>query len=288
MKRVILGQMIGSVIAVISICLIASSPVLASAISEIKSNELVEMETRPGIKEKFILVKPVEPKASVILLEGGPGKLDLGSLSGRPTIGNQNVTLLVQKRDDLSKKGLIVAAVDAPSDQQSKRGMELDFRIGNEHAQDIKAIANYLRTQANIPVWVVGISASTLSVPNAVIRLGEGIDGIVLLSSGTKMRKEWPLFKSHPNGILDMELGKVKVPALIIAHEGDQCDLTPPADAIKIKEALINSPKAEVVKFSGGASARSDACREKSPHGFYGIEEQVITAIADFIKANSK
>jgi pimeloyl-ACP methyl ester carboxylesterase len=284
----VIGRTIRLTIFVIFVCLIASSPVFSSPISEIKSNELVQIETRPGIKEKFILVKPVDPKASVVLLEGGPGKLDLSSLFGKPMVGNQNVTFLIKNRDDLAKQGLIVAAVDAPSDQQSKRGMELDFRIGNEQAQDIKAIANYLRAQANIPVWVVGISASTLSVPNAVIRLGEGIDGIVLLSSGTKMHKDWPIFKSHPNGILDMELGKVKVPVLIIAHEGDQCDLTPPADAIKIKEALVNSPKAEVVKFSGGASARSDACRELSPHGFYGIEQQVIEAIADFIKANSK
>ena len=39
---------------------------------KIESNKLVEIETRPGIKQKFILIKPANPVASVILFEGGP------------------------------------------------------------------------------------------------------------------------------------------------------------------------------------------------------------------------
>ena len=85
-----------------------------------------------------------------------------------------------------------------------------------------------------------------------------------------------------------MDLHKITVPALIIAHKEDKCDLTPPSGAPKIKEAIVNSQKVEVMYFSGGKRPLSEPCRPKSPHGFYGIEEQVIIAIADFIKANSK
>jgi hypothetical protein len=281
-------RLIGSAIAAISVCLIASSFCLTASASEIKSNELIKIDTRPGVKQKFILMKPINPTASVVLLDGGPGKLDLSSLSGKPSVGNKNVTFLIEKRDVFANKGLVTAAMDAPSDQQSRKGMELEFRISNEHAQDIKAVADYMRSQVNVPIWVVGISASTLSVPNAAIRITEGLDGIVLLSSGTKMPRQWTIFKSHPNGVLDMQLDKIIVPTLIIAHKDDKCDLTPPDGAQKIKDALINSPRAEVLYFTGGAKPRSEACREKSPHGFYGIEEEVITAIADFIIANSQ
>ncbi len=255
---------------------------------KIESNKLVEIETRPGINQKFILIKPANPVASVILFEGGPGKLNLKSFFGKPSVRSKKTTLLIRKREDFAKHGLITTVIDTPSDQQSKKGMDIFFRISDEHAKDIKAVIKYLGKAANVPVWLIGISAASFSVPHVAIRIKEGIDGLVLLSSGTKMRKKWPIFKSHPNGILDMDLHKITIPVLIIAHKEDKCDLTPPSGAPKIKEALVNSPKVEVMYFSGGKRPLSEPCRSHSPHGFYGIEEQVITAIADFIKVNSK
>ncbi len=53
---------------------------------KIESNKLVEIETRPGINQKFILIKPANPIASVILFEGGPGKLNLKSFFGKPSV----------------------------------------------------------------------------------------------------------------------------------------------------------------------------------------------------------
>jgi len=73
---------------------------------------------------------------------------------------------------------------------------------------------------------------------------------------------------------------------LIISHKEDKCEETPAADAPRLKAALVNSPKAEVMYFTGGKKPREKRCWGLSAHGFYGIEDQVVTAIAEFIKSN--
>jgi hypothetical protein len=264
--------------------------------AEILSSELVKLETRPGVTQKFILIKPENPMASVILFAGGNGKLKLGSAFGKPTVSNLSKNFLVRTREDFAKHGLNVAVVDAPSDMAGKkRGMvtfsketKKVFRMSDEHVQDIKAVVNYLQTQGNIPVWLVGTSAGTVSATNGAIHIKEGIYGLVLTSTLTRFGKKFPMYSSHPKGVLDMELLKITFPTLIVSHKEDKCRLTPASDAPELKAALVSSPKVEVMYFTGGRRPKSKPCQALSAHGFYGIEDQVVTAIADFIKSNSK
>ncbi len=79
-------------------------------------------------------------------------------------------------------------------------------------------------------------------------------------------------------------LGRVTVPTLVLSHKKDGCDITPAADAPKLKRALSKSPRAEVVLLDGGLPPQSDPCQAKSEHGFLGIEDQAVKAITDFIK----
>jgi hypothetical protein len=85
-----------------------------------------------------------------------------------------------------------------------------------------------------------------------------------------------------------MGLDKITVPTLIISHKEDKCFATPALDAPKIKKAIINSPKVDVMYFTGGKRAIENECSGLSAHGFYGIEDQVVSAIADFIESNPK
>jgi dienelactone hydrolase len=265
----------------------AAPPTCESAESaEIKSSELAKLETRPGVKLKFIVIKPTNPVASVVLLEGGYGILQLGSAFGKPTVGEKRrFGFLTRTRKEFAKSGVMVALVDKPSDRQK---IEADFRMSSEHAQDLKAVISHLKSEADVPIWLVGMSFGTVSAPNGAIRLKEEVDGLVLVSSVTHSRKKWPTHNSHPNVILDMDLDKITVPTLIVSHQDDKCETTPPSDAPKLKAALANSPKVEVMYFSGGKKPKSKPCRARSAHGFYGIEDEVVSAIVDFIKANSK
>ena len=256
-----------------------------SLAAEIVSNAIVQLESRPTINQPFILIRPAKPVASVILFAGGKGKLELFSANGKVIMGKMKVNFVVKMREQFANHGFMVAVYEVPSDQKAN-GMRTVWRLGEEHAKDIGAIVQYLKEQADIPVWLVGTSRGTISAVNGAVRLQKAIDGLVLTSSMTKIPKEWRAHKDHPNGILDMDLEKITVPTLIVSHRDDRCKVTPPEDSDRLQSAFVNASIVDLLFFTGGKKAVHKPCMAKSPHGFYGIEDHVVAAIADFIKAN--
>lgn len=247
------------------------------------TEKVVSLESRPGVQQQFLLIQPAEPKAAVVLFAGGHGALDLEIRSGRPLIGWGANNFLVRSRNLFALQKLMVAVMDAPSDCKE---MSAAWRMGSAHATDIQAVLAHLRLKANIPRWVVGTSMGTFSAANAAIRLKALVHGLVLTSSITRTRKKWSIAATHPNGIIDMQLETVAAPVLVAAHRDDGCRLTPAADAEKIKNRFIRSHRVQVHYVSGGRPPESDPCHAMSAHGFLGIEEEVVRAIADFITAN--
>jgi pimeloyl-ACP methyl ester carboxylesterase len=244
---------------------------------------LVQVTSRPGIEQKFLLVKPDKPTAAVILFAGGHGGLQLSSFFGKPGMAWGKVNFLVRTRKQFADHGFLVAVIDSPSDHQK---MDANWRISSDHVKDIDAVIKYLRSNFNLPVWVIGTSRGTYSASNAAIQLGTEIQGLVLTSSITHSAKNSDIYSSHPNGIMNMDLGKISVPTLITVHKDDACVYTPATNAEKLKVAISNAPKVEVKYFSGGKRPESRPCQAKSEHGYFGIEDIVVAAIADFIRAN--
>jgi pimeloyl-ACP methyl ester carboxylesterase len=240
----------------------------------------VSIQTPRGAKQAFILIKPDNPVASVILFAGGHGALGLNSASTmRWGAGN----FLVRSRHQFANHGLMVAVVDAPSDQQG--GMNAIFRMGAAHAADIGAVAAYLKKQADLPVWLVGTSMGTFSAAGGAID-ATAIDGLVLTSTITRAKRGWKIAGSHRDGVASMPLQRVSVPTLIVSHRKDGCDLTPAADAPKLSKRLTKASKVDVVLLDGGLPPQSDPCEAKSQHGYLGIEAEAVAAIAKFVKAN--
>jgi hypothetical protein len=254
----------------------------------VKSKEFVEISTRPGVSQGLILVRPMkQPIATVILFAGGPGKLKLGYSHGAPVIGGEK-DFLVRTMDLFSDHGLMVALVDSPSDLRSD-GMSAHFRINRDHTEDMRAVISYVKNIAEIPVWLAGTSRGTFSVTNCAVSAGEGIDGIVLTSCVTRSSRQlYPrVYRSHPHGILDMNLEKIAVPTLIISHRDDQCYVSPPSNIPKVQKSLLNAPEVKVNYFNGGRKGSGEACSPLSAHGFYGIETQVVSTISEYVKSLS-
>lgn len=245
--------------------------------------KLVKLETRTGITQKFMLIKPNTSVASVVLLEGARGRLKLQSFLGKPYTGGGK-GVLERNRENFANHDFMVALVDAPSDKQTKGMIDL-FRTSSEHARDMHAVITYLKREENIPIWLVGFSMGTFSTANAAIRLGKQIDGLILISSNVRGGKT-EATKHFQNGILDMSLEKITVPTLLLAHKNDKCQYNPPEGAAKIQKRLINAPIVKVNYFSGGKRSISHPCYPLSSHGFYGLDEEVLTTIAEFIKSN--
>jgi pimeloyl-ACP methyl ester carboxylesterase len=256
--------------------------VLAAAGAAYADTTLVSIQTPRGAKQSFILIKPDKPAASVILFAGGHGALGLKSASDMKW-GKGN--FLVRTRDQFAAQGLMVAVIDAPSDEQD--GMNAIFRMSKAHADDIGAVATYLKKQAALPVWVVGTSMGTFSAAGGAIG-AKAVDGLVLTSTITRSKPDWKIAGSHPQGVASMALPEVTVPALILSHRKDGCAITPAADAPKLKARLAKAKTADIVLLDGGDPPQSDPCDAKSQHGFLGIESKAVGAIADFIKSHGQ
>ena len=253
-----------------------------SETAQTQNTTLVSIMTPRGAKQAFILIKPDKPVASVILFAGGHGALGLRSASSMKW-GKGN--FLVRTRDKFAAHGLMVAVADAPSDRQ--KGMNAIFRMSKAHGGDIGAVADYLKKQAAVPVWVVGTSMGTFSSAEGAI-VAKNVDGLVLTSTITRAMPQWNIARSHRDGVASMPLQKITVPALIVSHAKDGCGITPAADAPKLRKGLANAKPVDVILLSGGDRPKSAPCEAMSQHGFLGIEGQAVDTIAKFIKANSK
>jgi pimeloyl-ACP methyl ester carboxylesterase len=243
---------------------------------------LVSIPTPRGATQAFILIKPDHPVASVVLFAGGPGALGLKSASSMKW-GAEN--FLVRTRDKFAGHNFMVAVVDAPSDQQ--QGMNAIFRMSNAHADDIGAVAGYLKNQAGVPVWLIGTSMGTFSAAGGAIA-AKNIDGLVLTSTITRAMPDWIIAKTHPNGVASMALPKITVPTLIVSHRKDACKVSPAANAPKLRIRLTKASKVEIALLDGGDPPQSDPCEAKAAHGYFGIETETVDTIAKFVGGNSK
>ena len=52
-------------------------------------------------------------------------------------------------------------------------------------------------------------------------------------------------------------------------------------------KSLKNAPKVEQIAFEGGLRGGGRHCDGSGPHGFLGIEDEVVRAIGNWIKANN-
>jgi pimeloyl-ACP methyl ester carboxylesterase len=240
------------------------------------SNEsVVELGTRPGATQRVLLNTPKAARASLILCAGGHGNLDMRN-NGDIRWGKGN--FLVRSREFFVDNGFLVALVDAPSDRKNHRGMLDGFRSSVEHARDIAEVINYLRKKAPVPVWLVGTSRGSTSAANAAIRITRGgPDGLVLTSGLTR-------WNDKGGNLLDMALEELRMPTLVVHHRNDGCKHTPYSGVRKIMERLPNSSTSEYISFTGGKSPVSRPCGPKSQHGFYGIEEEVVNVISEWIR----
>ena len=171
----------------------------------------------------------------------------------------------------------MVAVLDAPSDRIEGPALEY-FRQSDEHAIDVAHVIALLRKEAAIPVWLVGTSRGTTSVANAAIRLKEnGADGLVLTAS---------MVGNDRDRLPSMAIDTIRVPALVVHHEQDQCKYCLFRHVPLLMAGLKGSPRAELVGFTGGGPPKGDPCLAFHYHGFVGIEAVVVKRIAEWIKSN--
>jgi hypothetical protein len=236
------------------------------------SQSVVDVPTRPGVSQRFVVLAPPLPKAAVVLFAGGHGGLQIAN-DGRFAWGAGN--FLVRSRQLFADRQLAVAVVDAPSDRQSPPFLS-GFRQTREHVADIKAVIAWLREHVQAPVWLIGTSRGTQSAAFVATQLTgrDGPDGLVLTSTILTDKRGRP--------VPAMDFEKLQIPVLVVHHEDDGCSLCLFRDMPLLMKKLDGVPRKELAAFKGGES-RGDPCEAHAYHGYHGIEREVVGRIASWI-----
>jgi len=198
---------------------------------------------------RAVLIKPNAPRASVILLPGGDGAINVGE---NGDIGSLKFNQLVRTRHVYAERGLAVLVADTNT--------PLDGAI--QYMAGIKR-----------PVTVIATSRGTLRAAEGIAR-GARPDALVLTSG----------FLSAESGSGQNVVSILGSPAslprtLVIHHSRDSCRATLPAGV----EPFVkwSAGRARAVWLSGGIN-EGDPCQARAYHGFNGLDGQVVGIAAEF------
>lgn len=234
------------------------------------AEEVVTVDTRPGVTENFLLDAPPSgaPVATLVLFSGDVGRIN----------GGKSGNFLVRTRLGFAAQGFEVATVAPPSDRLAT-GMDEAFRTSAEHVTDVTAIIAELRRRVAVPVWLVGTSMGTVSAASIAARAPAGtIDGLALTSSivanagGTR---------AIPAVV---DVAAIRVPVVVLHNREDACPLCPFALVPAFVAAFTHAPRTRLLTVSGGSPPRTGPCEEYSRHGYYGVEDQAVAAVSQAIK----
>ena len=223
--------------------------------------EIVVLPTRPGIKQRVLILRPDgKAKGSVLLFKGGPGSNPFYEVSDGFILGGN---FLTRSAPLFARQGFIAVIVDTPSDRS---GGFADYdRQSPKHLKDIQAVVSHLLEKGDTPIFLVGTSRGTYSVAYLAQEMtSEHVKGIVLTSS------------------MD-DIGSVttKYPVLFVHHRDDECFVTTYSNAVQSYERT-SSPQKAFVTVRGGKPPRGRVCGAFAQHGFIGKESQVVKVITDW------
>jgi len=226
---------------------------------------------------RAILLKPEKPVASVILLVGGHGQMDIapgGSMKwGR---GNQ----LVRTRASYVKQGFAVLVPDIAPDWKAEKNPKWGYRWNVRHGADIGALVAYMRKIAE-PVVIVANSRAAVSL------------GVTLLVTKEKNRPDLAVMTvpmlmpveeqpSFVKGIQDKP-ERAQIQMLIVSNKNDVCSFTLP-ELIADFQKWRGADKLDVVMLEG-PQGTGHPCESEAAHGFAGIDDQVVETVSAWIKS---
>ena len=237
--------------------------------------EMVTLSARPGVTQSYFLTSiPQNLRAVALLFPGSGGLIELRTENGKPRFNQGN--FLVRSRAEFTKRGVVAAILDAPSDQQGGWGMGDDFRLGAAHFTDISAVIEGMEKRfPGVPLFLVGTSRGTISAAALGARFGERAAGAVLTST---MFRQTPKNSKEPGqGLSKFDFATIKAPLLFVHHVSDQCESTPYGGAARL------SDKYPLITVFGGASPQSGPCDAFSQHGFLGKESETVEEIVNWM-----
>jgi pimeloyl-ACP methyl ester carboxylesterase len=236
------------------------------------SNEFViNLNLPDGTRQRVLYAASAHPQAILVMLPGGAGELGLH----RDGDIKHDDNFVVRTRSLWVAQNYAVLIPDT-IDHENLRGL----RSSPDYAAIVAALVQLAQTKAAAPIFLFGTSQGSIAAMNGAAHARpDTIAGVILTESVSRLGHSGET-------VFDADPQDVRVPALVVANDEDQCDVAPPEDAPRIAAAMSHSPDVHLIHVSGGVDKSAQACGSLSPHGYYGIEPQVIGAISGWIKTH--
>lgn len=208
----------------------------------------------------FVASPTGAPRGVVVLIPGGDSQLRIGPDGSPKPSGN----FVIRTRQLWIDAGFAIAYLSDPTDLR-------------EPIARLRPLG--------VPIVLVSTSRGTIVAAQNAASLGAaGPDQIVLTSpvtSGGPLTAEKR--PGIPISLAEINVQPVSVPTLIVTNDGDTCGVSTPAGALAL--ATRFTPPAPVVHVNS-AQIRSAPCEAFSPHGYLGIEGDVVGKIIGWVKSN--
>jgi hypothetical protein len=245
---------------------------------------VLDVPLADGDTQRILYVAPPHPRATLVMLPGGAGDVGLE----RDGDIRHDHNFVVRTRAAWVARGYAVLIPDA-LDHENLRGL----RSSPGYARLVAALVSTAHDRARGPVFLLGTSQGSIAAMNGAAHAAPGsIAGVVLTESVSVVGG------SHET-VFDADPAAVRVPALVVANRDDACSVAPPGDAPRIVAAMSHSPDARLLEVSGGTTASRRrpgpdadtpraACGSLTPHGYHGIEDEVVASIAAWLDAHAR
>ncbi len=236
--------------------------------------EIVSLETRPGVTVKVLIMASGGPsKGTLLMFPGGNGANHFSEGGGKIRLGGN---FLTRSAELFVERNFAVAIVDVPSDQAY--GMSDQFRSSKEHTEDVRKIIDRLVQKLQQPIFLAGTSRGTISTVHLGISLKDQRIGAIVLTSSIGASKGAGM------SLFNLPLEDIALPVLFVHHRDDGCWAARFNDALQARERIKGSPRTQFIEVSGGDAPRSEPCEALSYHGYLGKEREVVAAITDWIQ----
>lgn len=212
-----------------------------------------------GSPTRTLLAATQSPKALVILLIGGDGKVGIfNNGTARST------HTFVRSQEFWAQYGIDSVLVDSRDFLVTRDG----DRLSNDYQNRLLSVVNYYKNKMQLPIWLFGHSNGTISVAEFVNRFGKQnvIAGFIV--AGTE---KTAILKDDSS-----------LPALAIHHSQDSCSVTPISASQEIIKSRPKGTRAEFITIDGGVST-GNVCWSLAYHGFNQRENEMVKVAAEFI-----
>ncbi len=253
--------------------IIAWIAVVLLAMPAAAAEKVLDLPTARGTTQRVLIDVPANPIGSVVLLAGGTGDLKIDETGKVRGLFNNH---LVRSRALYVAAGYAVAVPDIAADL---KGTD-NYRGSATHGRDLALLIAHMR-KIKGPVALIGTSRGALSAANVMLKQTDALPDALVITSGVLLG---PSSSAEAQG----DPAAIKVPVLLVGHTADTCRVTPPSGIATYAARLTGARKVDTLMLSGGEPAKGDVCEAQGPHGFFGMDQQVVDAVTGWLKANMR